>query len=150
MKLFVILLLFIILSSCMQKEIEGEVTHELDSILYQFNSDIGKLGYTPFDFSMLVIKRADLSKDVRFGYCNGIQLDPKYPAVIQIDNSVFGIYRTLKTEVLYHELGHCFLGLGHVDSLGIMFSGDLRKVDISDESVRMRLLKNMMESSIHR
>lgn len=148
MKAFV--LIIILLAGC-AKPIDGEVTHEFDQYLHDFNSDLMKLGYMPIDFSQTTI----LIGEVPYGAeatCDGRKLQRQGFAVITIRRESLSQQEYLKKSTIYHEVGHCFLGLDHdsVDNVSIMNESKnivYHPEYMNQESLRLSLVSDMVSAS---
>lgn len=142
-------------SSC--QKIEGNVTHKYDDYLVEFNADIARLGYQPIDFSETVIRENDNLKPddgPTLGYCHSIELKHEGPANISVSTRLATYGHDIATALIYHELGHCFLGLDHTKTHSIMNGGNLRTfftyAEMTDESKRLALVKEMLQNSSYR
>ncbi len=129
-------------------------THEYDIYLQKFNNDIVKLGYDPIDFSLTVVREFDNltnNGDAALGACHNDALKNKGLTGIFIDKSVSSFESYAQQVLIYHEIGHCFLGLGHVFTHSIMNPGHPRVIvttdEMSNDGSRLALVKTMIESS---
>jgi len=132
-------------------EPEGVRTTEYNKYLQMFNEDIMKLGYQPINFSATIIKETSLNgREV--GFCPSIQIKNKGLTYVQIQSSIATAPEFVKIATLYHEIGHCFLGLNHVDGHHLMNAGifpEIGRDEIQDEALRLELVKDMMHSSAY-
>ena len=147
--LLVFLSSLLIFSGCSQ--IKGEVTHEYDEYLYQFNSDLVALGYKPINFSDTIIYKSDELKDAAGECVGGAMVKNEGHTVILVKKSFDFAPAWAKKALIYHELGHCFLGLGHEEGT-IMGAAMLPMVystgsSIMDDSRRFEELKAMLKNS---
>lgn len=139
-------------------KLPGEVTHKYDNYLQDFNNDLMILGYKPIDFSETVVREADDMKESNspiIGYCYQIAVKNGGPANISIDTKVSEYGADVKKVIIYHEIGHCFLGLNHTDNKkSIMTSQNLRTSldfdDIFNDQKRLSLVKEMLNDSAYR
>lgn len=139
---------------CSQQEFMGEPTHEYDYILEQFNNDLSELGYEKIDFSKTSI---NLKEDgfSTLGRCHGaVAVRNSGPVTITLNKNRFGLFPDFaRIAVLYHEIGHCFLGLNHSEKRGkVLMTGysiyntfDLDDINIKEN--RIIYFKEMLESS---
>jgi PBP1b-binding outer membrane lipoprotein LpoB len=133
----------LIFSGCSQ--IKGEVTHEYDEYLQQFNSDLVALGEQPIDFSETRILKADINT---MGNCGAIAKKRSGLTFIQVSNNLPKfITKESLTILIYHEIGHCFFGQQHTqNSSDIMYEQHPSnlKAQFSIESQRLELVRQMI------
>lgn len=117
-------LLLICAVSCTRcaKGVGGVKTDSYNHILQQFNSDLLSLGYSAVDFSQTEIREVDsfqafdLTNKQALMLCgSGISLKKSGSIVIYVNKSVVTGFtpESSKVAIMYHELGHCVLGLKH-------------------------------------
>jgi hypothetical protein len=117
-----------------------------------FNQDISTLGYQPIDFSKVILVEEDLPGNYRaLCVAVGLRLNGE-SAIIKIDPSVKDMKDHNKKLVVYHEIGHCYLGLHHTENRKtIMTEGDVLQTflrqDMEEDSLRLQYVKEMVESS---
>lgn len=161
MEHIILILFYLLCVGCNQQEFAGQKTHEYDQYLVDFNSDLARLGYSPIDFS-----HTDIRKGQTVSTANGLNArascdsgaavrhgGPVNITVISHFNENPDYHRKI---IIYHELGHCFLGLKHseVKTKWIMMPRDLTGVmssdDVNDDTKRLQMVKEMLESSKYR
>ena len=145
----ILLLLSLSVFACAPKnspEFYGERTNKYDHILEQFNSDLEALGYPKLNFSQTRIYNLELG-NITAARCHEVKKTKSGVVNISIDTS-------LKTSrsliVLYHEIGHCFFGLGHSDKTSIMsarISGVGIQHELLNQTKRLEYLKEMLIDS---
>lgn len=135
---------------------QGEQSQELDFALKKFNEDIMFLGYSPIDFSeTIILKNNSTNSRLNYGYnglCESIGVRNKGKITIEIDSQIFNSPEYLQIAVIYHEIGHCFLGLNHVDTGSSLMTNkniifEIGSNQIQDNEKRISLVKEMLESS---
>lgn len=144
-------------TGCQKPEIAGEPTNYYQKYVEQFNKDLMKLGYMPIDTSKLSIRSANelkVSDKGYLGYCYEIAVKPKLGSNISIHKIVETYGEDIQMALIYHELGHCFLGLKDSDGHKIMNNENLRTLftyaEMMEEAKRLQLVKQMLESSSYR
>lgn len=123
-------------------------THEYDYILEQFNTDLSKLGHGSIDFAGLVILKQPIDQSA---LCiSGIKAQRGGRAMIVIDSNKTAVMNNVSMmKLIYHEIGHCYLGLSHGAS-GLMKADSFITVtsqQMQDESMRLILLNQMVIDS---
>ncbi len=111
----------------------------------------------PIDFSQTTIREVDaLTNDnvIVNGACYSTAVRNSGQVSISIDSGVKRYMDSTKLATVYHEIGHCFLGLQHVAGKKIMSNENLGTVflfyNLNDDSERLRLVKEMLEGSAYR
>lgn len=147
------LIVFIFLAGC-AKPIDGEVTHEFDQYLHDFNSDLMKLGYMPIDFSQTLIVRKTMSRD-SIQAESEIRLQNKGSSVIYITER-FGIGADyIDKMIIYHEIGHHFLGLRHSENdpkalmTNLGTASHIGPTEFETENSRLYLVSRMLKDSLY-
>lgn len=125
LSILIVLFLMTLISACGKSKdqfrpLVGEITTQYDHMLAQFNSDLSELGYETIDFSQTEIRIGDLSPlnpGLVAGICFGRNTTREGRSIIGLSS-----YKTFQfnTLTLYHEIGHCFLGLGHHEGYTLM------------------------------
>lgn len=123
MKYLVLILLLVGSVSCQKQNIEaGFVVNDYDQYLNQFNDDLQALGYPPVDFSNTTIVKTEKYKE-EFGadaYCPAVAVRSGGNIVLFVSDNMKIYSDTAKAYMMYHELGHCVLGLQHKDGNDLM------------------------------
>ncbi len=137
-------------SAC--QNIKGTATSDYDQHFEDFNNDLKALGYQPIDFSQTVVRVADnVGEKNTLGYCHEIALKRKGLVNISLSTALTGYGYDIIKATIYHEIGHCFLGLNHTEGRTLMSDNNLRTLftfdQIIDERKRLILVKEMIESS---
>ncbi len=155
MKQVVLFIFLIVLGSCQKPQ--GTVTHDFDQYLAGFNSDLARLGYSQIDFSQTMITSVDgLNENgaARLGMCYSVALRNGGPVNIGVSPLLSQNGPDVIRAMIYHELGHCFLGLDHVSTHSIMNGGNTRTLftfdEMNDENKRLVFVKEMLEASGYR
>lgn len=144
-------------SGCMNKP-EGEVTHKYNGYFEQYNRDMESLTGRQIDFSGLTVREANgLNDDGRpvVGHCYDVKNQVSGLADISFDKKMEQLPEACKLAVVYHEIGHCYLGLGHNSGIPLMIEGDLCPDVIAMSGGnpglnylnRIRLLKEMLNAA---
>lgn len=141
------LVLFIFLSGC---ALDNSPYYEY---LHRFNSDITRLGYRPIDFSeTYIIETTELNSSLTSAQTQ-TSLQNSGLVVIKVSPKVKKLPKYMQQAIIYHELGHAFLGLEHEDlSTRYLMSGRglnnfVRYVDMDCETNRLSLVREMLERS---
>lgn len=127
-------------------------TNDYNQYLFKFNQDAISLGYKPIDFSQTNIVVTDLYRQRQaLGFCNSIEVKNNGPAVLTFDLHVIKNSNFDKLFRVYHEIGHCFLGLYHIEGHHIMnpTTETLSESDAENESKRLALVKEMFDTSAY-
>ena len=147
---YLLLLIVVGLSSCAQEDQKyaGTPTNEYDYVLEQFNSDMVVLGRTQINFSKAVIRKGKLGGSTQ-AYCYQIAKKWEGPTNISIQS---GISKKQAEIYIYHEIGHCYLGLQHNQNYSLMTDLSLpitrMYVDFhTSAQKRQELLKIMLEEA---
>lgn len=148
---YLTLFFILLLSCCAPKNYPGEKTNKYDKFLEQFNSDLIKIGHQPIDFSLLTIREVpDLNDNgtPKSGMCYELGVKTSGPANIGINTFVQNNPYYVQGLVIYHELGHCYFGKGHVPGRQIMSDSPIPIVllsgDFISEGSRLELLRQMI------
>lgn len=140
-RLLIISTLFFI--GCANQYEDAEVTHEYDHILELFNSDLKELGLRQYDFSNTTMIKTKMLNGIN-GICDNRRKVDSLPIYIYINKNNLP-YGEITTSLIYHELGHCLLGLKH-SSYGFMTNPMTVYKITKDE--RLFYLKKMIVDSI--
>lgn len=145
------LILLIALGGC--ANYLGTPTHEYDQYLADFNSDLMRLGYSPIDFNQTVIHKGNTPEKARANCDSGTAVRKSGIVHMSVSNSFDENQDHIKRAIVYHELGHCFLGLDHSEGATkwIMTARDLSGVmslaDFSEDSIRLQYVQEMLNIS---
>ena len=151
MKTLILIMSFFIVG-CAEKNY-GVKTTEYNIYLAQFNEDLKKLGATPIDFSQTEIYNDNLGKYL--GLCIGHPVKKSSGrAIIRIGNDIKEYPSFRKAALIYHEIGHCFLGLEHSknyeDIMHVNYPDLARSSQIDSEFNRLALVKQMLDAANYR
>lgn len=121
---------------------------DIQKILREFNSDISRLGKLPVDFSRTTFVLDNSATDISRGKCERISVNHGTFTVIRVNSKLLTDYYLFKKILLYHECGHCFLGLQHVTGYEIMNPHiPIADVDFYFDNTRLELVKHMLDAS---
>lgn len=144
-------------AGCGKQALQGTPTDHYTHIVEQFSADLQTLGYKSIDISKLTITHVE---DLKYGeaailgYCYAIQANPKFGVTITFANRLEAYTEDVQMAMVYHELGHCYLGLPDTTGHKIMNNTDNRRLFTYDEMYnkdkRLQLVKQMLESSSYR
>ena len=110
---------FLILTQCTshdEPELIYEVSEEFQPIVEQFILEAGNRGFQ-YEINNLIL-RYDDELDPKF-CCesNVISSNPNEQKIILINSTICWVNDFQKEALIFHELGHCFLGRYHDESL---------------------------------
>lgn len=119
---YVFAIIILVCFGCQQSSIYGTDTSEYDKYLEQFNTDLATLGRKPVDFSQVQIIKTERYKNElgADAYCSQVAVKSGGSIVIFVSENMNIYSDTAKAYMLYHELGHCVLGLEHKDGNDLM------------------------------
>lgn len=141
---------FLILTGC--GKIDGQ-THEYDKYFQDFNSDLVALGHAPIDFSQVVVVVGDVPVGAE-ATCDGIKLQNSGRALITARARLSTQQEYIKKAAIYHEIGHCYLGLDHDDANELSIMGYTQIIYhpefINQEPLRLSLVRQMVDKSGYR
>lgn len=151
MRLFLALIILLTFG-CNKTGVFGTDTKEYDKYLTQFNDDLMSLGYPPVDFSQTQIIKTEKFKDELSAdaYCPHVAVKSGGAITLFVSENMKVYSDTGKAYMIYHELGHCVLGLQHKDGNNLMspMIGTLALWSNQfNEENRLSYLKEMLESS---
>lgn len=113
-------LFIIIVTGCANKEEfepEYEVSEEFQSIVDTFIEEAALRGHD-YQFTNLIMRYDEnLVEEIYCGQCNSSSMDQNIQKIILINANKCWINDFQKEAVIFHELGHCFLGRLHDDTL---------------------------------
>lgn len=139
----------LLLSSC-QNSRYGPTTHEYDYILKMFNEDLIKIHRNTIDFSMLDIEIVDEDPDIQ-AKCYLPMIKDHGPSLIGLNGTRYTAFpEYTQIAILYHEIGHCYYGLVHINKAGkyLMTGGSIGATfnpdDILIEENRLKYLLEMV------
>lgn len=145
------LFIFLLFAGCSKKE--GDVTNEYNKYLHQFNSDIIKLGYKPIDFSQTWVIRKKMDRDsinaeseqrLANGGFSTIYISPRFGAGSDYIDKM----------IIYHEIGHHFLGLSHSENPRALMTAygvsmQIGPESFENESSRLEIVREMLSASFY-
>ena len=134
-RIFLLAILFVFSAGCMKKQAfvpVYDVPPALESYIDSFIAEGAKRGHI-FKKENLIMKYDQTTDGALCGNCNSTSLEPDIQKIISVykDNPCWLNNSELET-LIFHELGHCFLGRSHTSELlpngdpkSIMVSGNL-------------------------
>lgn len=127
----------------------GTETTKHNYLLEQFNNDISNMGYSPIDFSKTKIFESEdiIQKYNADGFCLKQQKQNSGSANLYFSKRFKTMTKMQQRFVFYHEIGHCFYGLGHKKHT--LMTDALGTLNFNEESL-LRYLKEMIEESERR
>ncbi len=155
MKYVVLIFLTLSVLSCNKSGVYGKDTQDYDKYLQQFNEDLISLGHQPIDFSQTnIIETEKFKNEVSAdAYCPQRAVKTGGIVTIFVSKNMSIYSDTGKAYMIYHELGHCVLGLEHKNGNNLMspmigtlalWSNDF------NEANRLSYIEEMVESSGYR
>ena len=126
-------LLFIAFGCSNQKDIEPvyEVPDEFQYIVETFIEQAALRGKN-FQISNLIIRYDDELESNVCGRCNAVSsLDTDIQKIILINTDKCWLNNSQKEALIFHELGHCFLGRSHDETL--LPNGDPKSMMVPDD-----------------
>lgn len=90
---------------------------EYHKFLKDFNNDLQLLNQPTLDFSDTHIIEKNMSYDAM---CDSIQKKYKGLTIIYVSKKLNTYPDYAQRLIIYHEIGHCFYGLNHIDGNHIM------------------------------
>jgi hypothetical protein len=112
-------LLMIFITACStQEEVETvyDVPEEFQTIVETFIEEAALRGFN-YQITNLIIRYDDDPESNYCGLCNSSSIDQNIQKIILINSSKCWLNDAQKEALIFHELGHCFLGRLHDTTL---------------------------------